>query len=522
MLRPLFAFLSLFACVTPVAAASASTALVAFDQKTDLDTLKDTTKVPGQRIVAARSLVTSMGVKIADEFIDLGPKATTPPDLRSQLAKMLSEMKDGGVDKKLVAGLKENSTVARLFFLRSTKHVTDAKLAKEICEKCIAFTADKDDDLRSASVDILIEREYADAVPALEKMLKKEGDFVTIGTLLPGLTKMYAKDPKGAATWEARLKEYTTHDVTAYRNAALDELAKIGKPEFLDVLGAALKNKDWSTRLSAVMALEKLHHKNAIPLIIAAMKNEIGRPLEECAGALERMTGTPLGLDVARWEQWWANKGGEFELADKGDRPNTKSQVAKKPFYADTTVEFLGIPITSKRVIFVVDISGSMQELARGILKNDTDMGEATMTRLDVVKRELNATIDKLLPETMFNVVVFNDQVFSWLNAGMAKMGKKTRDDAKQYVATRDAAGGTNIYDSLKKAFEDPDCDTIYFMSDGQPTYGEETDPNVIREHVAKWNATRHIKIHTVAVGEQLDLLKAISMDAGGEHVEYK
>jgi uncharacterized protein with von Willebrand factor type A (vWA) domain len=104
----------------------------------------------------------------------------------------------------------------------------------------------------------------------------------------------------------------------------------------------------------------------------------------------------------------------------------------------------------------------------------------------------------------------------------MAKMGKKTRDDGKDYVMTREAAGGTNLYDALKRAFEDVDCDTIYILSDGQPTAGAETDPKVIREDVAKWNATRHIRIHTIAVGERLDLLKALSSDAGGEHVEYK
>jgi hypothetical protein len=302
----------------------------------------------------------------------------------------------------------------------------------------------------------------------------------------------------------------------------LAELAKLGKPEFLDTIGAQLKSKDWSTRLSAALALEQLRNKNAIPLIIAAMKTETGRPLEEFAGVLERLTGTPLGLDSARWEEWWRNKGAEFELAATAERPTTEAPKDKKHFYGDTTVEFLGIPVTSRRIIFIVDISGSMKELARGVLKNDTDIGGSTMTRLDVVKRELNACIDKLEPLALFNIIVFNESVFSWLNSGMAKLGKKTREDAKAYVATRDAAGGTNLYDSVKKAFEDPDCDTIYILSDGQPTAGDETDPGVIRANVAKWNATRHIKIHTIAVGEQLDLLKAISSDAGGEHVEYK
>jgi len=495
---------------------------VVLDQKTDLDTLKDVTKIPGQRIVAARQLANALGPKIADEFLDIGPKATTTPDLRVQLALLLANMKDPGVDKKIVGKLKDGSADDKIFHLRATKNIADAKLVKEICEKCIAFTADKDNELRGMAVDILIEREYAEAAPALEKLLKKEADFSTIGVAMGGITKLLQKSLKGMPEWEVKLKDFTVHESPFFRNAALDELGKLGKAEYVTLVGAQLKSKDWSTRISALLALERIRHKTAIPLIIAQMKNETGRPLEEFAAALERMTGTPLGADVPRWEEWWRNKGADFELAATAERPSTEGPAKKKTHFGETSVEFLGIPVTSRRIIFIVDISGSMKELARGILKNDTDVGGGTTTRMDVVKRELAACIDKLEPEALFNVIVFNESVFSWLNSGMAKMGKKTREDGKAYVMSREAAGGTNLYDAVKQAFQDADCDTIYILSDGQPTYGEQTDPATIRADVAKWNATRHIKIHTIAVGEQLDLLKAISSDAGGEHVEYK
>jgi von Willebrand factor type A domain len=523
MLRTASLLLALFASATFTSTSSAKLPEpIVFDQKDDLNTLKDTTKVSGLRIVAARQLANALGPKIADEFLDLGPKATTPPDLRVQLANLLADMKDAGVDKKIVAKLKDGNADDKIFHLRATKNIADAKLAKEICEKCVVFTGDKDGELRGVAVDVLVLREWIDAIPALEKMLKKEADFSTIGTAMAGITKLHQKNLKGMNDWEVKLKDFTVHENTFFRNAALRELGGLGKVEFLDLVAAQLKSKDWSTRVAALIALEKLRHKNAIPLIIAQMKSESGRPLEEFAATLERLTGAPLGQDVPRWEEWWRNKGAEFELAATAERPKTEGPGKKKAKYGDTTVEFLGLPITSRRIIFVVDISGSMQELARGILKNDTDVGGGTTTRMEVVKRELAACIDKLEAEALFNVIVFNENVYSWLNSGMAKMGKKTREDGKQYVMTREAAGGTNLYDAVRQAFQDADCDTIYILSDGQPTYGEQTDPATIRADIAKWNATRHIKIHTIAVGEQLDLLKAISSDAGGEHVEYK
>lgn len=523
MLRIASLLLALFAAV-PVSSARLSAVVepVVLDQKSDLETLKDVTKIPGQRIVAARQLANAMGPKIADEFLDLGPKATTTPDLRVQLANLLADMKDPGVDKKIVSKLKDGSADEKIFHLRATKNIADAKLTKQICDQCIAFMNDKDAELRGMAVDILIQREYVDAIPALEKLLKKEADFATIGTAMAGITKLQQKGMKGLPEWETKLKDFTVHESPFFRNAALEELGKIGKAEFVDLVAAQLKSKDWSTRISALLALEKIRNKAGIPPIIAQMKSETGRPLEEFAAALERMTGTPLGTDVPRWEEWWRNKGADFQFAATAERPSTEGPAAKKSHFGETKVEFLGIPVTSRRIIFIVDISGSMKELARGILKNDTDVGGGTMTRIDVVKRELNACIDKLEPEALFNVVVFNESVFTWLNSGMAKMGKKTREDGKAYVASREAAGGTNLYDAIKTAFQDPDCDTIYILSDGQPTAGEQTDPATIRADVAKWNATRHIKIHTIAVGEQLDLLTAIAIDSGGEHVEYK
>ncbi|MBI5362832.1 MAG: hypothetical protein HZA53_06610, partial [Planctomycetes bacterium] len=313
------------------ASSTIAPAPVAFDQKADLDTLKDVTKQPGQRIVAARQLANAMGPKIADEFLDIGPKATTTPDLRVQIALLLADMKDPGVDKKIVGKLKEGSADEKIFHLRATKNIADAKLAKEICDKCVAFTADKDADLRGVAVDILVLREWVDAVPALEKLLKKESDFATIGVAMGGITKLHQKNLKGLAEWEVKLKDFTVHESPFFRNAALDELGKLGKAEHLDIIAAQLKSKDWSTRVSALFALEKLRHKNAIPLIIAQMKSETGRPLEEFAAALERLTGAPLGQDVPRWEEWWRNKGAEFELAATEDRPTTKAQEKKKP-----------------------------------------------------------------------------------------------------------------------------------------------------------------------------------------------
>jgi hypothetical protein len=59
---------------------------------------------------------------------------------------------------------------------------------------------------------------------------------------------------------------------------------------------------------------------------------------------------------------------------------------------------------------------------------------------------------------------------------------------------------------------------SFFFLTDGQPTAGKETDPTAIREAVRRWNAGRGVRIHTVAVGDNFPLLQWISSDNGGEH----
>ena len=64
--------------------------------------------------------------------------------------------------------------------------------------------------------------------------------------------------------------------------------------------------------------------------------------------------------------------------------------------------------------------------------------------------------------------------------------------------------------------------DTIFVLSDGQPTHGRETAPAVIRSEVKRWNAVRRIRLHTVAIGLDLEVLKNLALDSGGEHRYFR
>ena len=46
----------------------------------------------------------------------------------------------------------------------------------------------------------------------------------------------------------------------------------------------------------------------------------------------------------------------------------------------------------------------------------------------------------------------------------------------------------------------EPDIDTIFLLSDGEPSVGDLSDPQLIRDDIAEMNATRNVVINTIVV----------------------
>lgn len=118
----------------------------------------------------------------------------------------------------------------------------------------------------------------------------------------------------------------------------------------------------------------------------------------------------------------------------------------------------------------------------------------------------------------LFNVISF-DAVARPMKREMAEASKKEKKRAQQYVDGLRADGGTNIYAALRTAFDDDALDTIYLMSDGDPSVGKIIDPFALRTEVERWNSTRGIVIHCIAVGQPHPLLKGLSEDHNGTYV---
>jgi Mg-chelatase subunit ChlD len=216
---------------------------------------------------------------------------------------------------------------------------------------------------------------------------------------------------------------------------------------------------------------------------------------------------------------WWAEAQKDFEVASEKDLDKAEKERERRRLTQRTvaSAKFFGIKVESHRVIFIIDVSGSMLEAMYG--RTFDDRGAA---RIDVARQELIQAIKNLEQGALFNLYAFSNGVFMWQKDGIGTDSKQDRQAAITWVERLGASGGTNLYDSIKTAFDDPDVDTIFVLSDGEPTVGEVIDPHRIREDVAFWNQHRKVKINTIAIGGNLEVLEWLANDAGGTYKQMR
>ncbi len=290
------------------------------------------------------------------------------------------------------------------------------------------------------------------------------------------------------------------------RQAAAVGFADLGAGPTLEELHRLMGDEHHVVRLAAIEATEVIRSKDSIPFLIGLLETETGRLRGDARRALKGLTGKDLGLGAGSWKRFWAAEKDTFVVPTEKEIRRAERKKARKG-KGGSAANFYGIEILSDRFALIVDTSGSMQQKAY-----------AGGTRMDVAKKQLNQTLDRLKDGVQFNVISF-DAVARAMKGQMAVASKATKKKAHSYVDGLRADGGTNIYAALRTAFDDEGIDTIYLMSDGDPSIGEIIEVAALRAEVARWNSARGVVIHCIAVGQPHELLKGLAEDHNGTYV---
>jgi hypothetical protein len=324
-------------------------------------------------------------------------------------------------------------------------------------------------------------------------------------------------DPK---VREALRKWLVSEKETRIRLEALEALVQLKDADSMEVVRARLlAHENWRVRVAAVSALVRVPQKESVPALIAALEVEVGRVREDVTQALQRLTGQSLAMDANVWKRWWDQNGAAFKIEDVPK--SRRLAVSAWDQAAGGKVTFYGISSISKHVCFVVDISLSMKE---------PDSVASGKSKLDVAKEQLKQAIDGLSDGDTFSIVAFAGSVERW-QSKMTKVSATNKDRAKKWIDNDlNLDLGTNIHAGMKAAFEiaglgsrdsgyQSEIDTIFFMTDGQPTVGEVTDALELRRLIREWNRLSRIRIHCIGVGKDpnIALLYGIAEDSGGQ-----
>ncbi|NJN14479.1 MAG: VWA domain-containing protein [Planctomycetes bacterium] len=162
-------------------------------------------------------------------------------------------------------------------------------------------------------------------------------------------------------------------------------------------------------------------------------------------------------------------------------------------------VTFYGITTFSDRILFILDVSGSMDKPAQ--------KERPQPDRISVAKKELLGALSLVGDGHRFNVLVFNHEVLPW-QPGMVSATEEQRRRAKDWIEERQPVGGTNIHDALVEALQQPPAPgmlpIVLFLTDGLPTIGN-TSEVAIREVVEQGNPHKR-RLFTFGVGHDVNV----------------
>lgn len=253
----------------------------------------------------------------------------------------------------------------------------------------------------------------------------------------------------------------------------IDDLGKQGDEDAVKAIKVLSRAKAFDSqfgyRRAVVQAMVQIHNSASLGFLVDMLPGTQGLIQADIIQYLTRTTKQKFKDNDRDWTMWWKENQATFKLPPAG-------AVDDAVDLNQTT--YYGIPICAKRIVFVLDTSGSMR-------------GQP----MEAAKMSLLKTVESLPEAVNFNIVMFDQTATVWQQR-LVPASVVAKQTAAQTVMARGMKIGTASHAALNAAFN-LDPEVIYFLSDGEPTDGQ---PAQIVESLSERNRTRRITIHTIGV----------------------
>ena len=364
----------------------------------------------------------------------------------------------------------------------------------------VSACADKRKEVRRWAARSLGLLRHAGGARALQKLAREKDPYIRANAI----ESLMQIDPK--AHRDRFLRALKRDPDGGVRCALLGALPGVALDEVVALSRAALKDKDWRPRMQAVDNLDR-PQKKAVDGLIEALGD--GRPVvvARAMKVLRKLTGKEIH-DPATWKAWWAANREKFRFPEEGDEPERGDNRERK------TVAFNDIPLVSDHVAFLIDKSYPMK----------MTLQSRNRTKDAAAHTELRRVLGKLHGRLVFNVYCYREdvQVFS---KKPVKLDAKKEKRALAFVGRQKNKGKKDIWKVLEMVVSDPDIDTAYLLSSGEPDTGLYVHHNRVTRHLRDLNRFHKVVIHCVVYSERKwyrDQLEKIAQATGGDFKWFK
>ncbi|MCZ6688349.1 MAG: HEAT repeat domain-containing protein [Planctomycetota bacterium] len=416
------------------------------------------------------------------------------PRVRRMLARGLGRIRNLEVRAWLVErGLGHPRATARRLAARAFGEAEDLTAADGLIDR----VRDRDASVRESAVWALGRIRAQEASDEVARALRGDRSWKVRAAAADALARMLRHH--AAPKIQAALMD----DDPRVRLAALEALEQIAPGDARREAIGALEDPEWIVRCTGTEVLARLGTKEAVGPLIERLILASGREVRDLWKALQAITGRDLGADPEAWKIWWEANGPSWEPRQGTPRPGREESTRER-------VTYYQIPIWSDRVVFVMDLSESMNQKIGGV------------ARVDRAREELGRALAALPRSCRYNLIRFRSEPEA-LSPQLLRPSAANRIATLRWLGA--PGGGTNIYDALDLAIRAGQGDTIFLLTDGAPSRGTYKNKGEILESIREINRFRKVRIHTIGISSHAvstrwkGLLEGLASGTGGECV---
>ncbi|MHC4390076.1 MAG: HEAT repeat domain-containing protein [Planctomycetota bacterium] len=422
----------------------------------------------------------------ADDLLQLGELGLRHPDpfVAAQIAEVLGHKKVKGAREALEKALKSNSEYVLSEVCWALGEIGDPASVKAL-DKAAGKYQKKSFRVAGEAYQALMKCDPENTETYLKRGLKGKLAGVRIACLAGAVTT------NPAAALKAAVEQIDTKQQKRWGPRVLFQIC--------DLLRDVDKRKPHADI-----------YKQAFDKLIPLMEDKDGREHHEIAKTLRAVSGQDIADDFEAWSSWWGVARDTFEPVDRDPDANYDDAQG-----GGTVVRYFGIPIYSKRLTFILDLSGGMDRPVGG-------KGTDTPRRLNVAKDELKKTLGSLDKDVLANVIFFASAYYACAPQLLPVRKALRKINAyidEQQIPTKPHTNRGNLFDPIVVAMEQEDVDTIYLVTEGNPTEGRFIDLDRFVRHMMRTQKFTKTEVNSLFIGSAksaVKYLEGVSQPTGG------